>query len=305
MKGLELSKRYFEEFGKPMLERDFADKMDRLAVGLVGHGSECFGFDDSISLDHDYEAGFCIWLDKKDEEQFGFKLFRAYSKLPKEYNGIKMQKKTSFGSPYKGVHTIDEFYSFYLGENFPKTNREWLAIPDFYLAEATNGEVFFDNLGEFTRIRNYIKDRPQDVRLKKLASSLFYMAQAGQYNYKRCFLHGEKLASSMALNSFVDNCANAVFLINDRFAPYYKWKFRALKGLEKLSCVYDRLLELQSEPYNFDKNIVIIEDISSKIRLELINCGLTQDMGDYLEAYANAVNNKIRDGELRNMPIML
>ena len=305
MKGLELSKRYFEEFGKPMLEREFGDKLSRMAVGLVGHGSECFGFDDEVSLDHDYEAGFCIWLTRKDEEEFGFKLFRAYSKLPKEYGGVKMQQKSTFGSPYKGIHTIEEFYSFYLGEKFPKTNREWLAIPDFYLAEATNGEVFFDNLGEFTKVRNEIKNRPQDVRLKKLASSLFYMAQAGQYNYIRCSKHGESLAAAYALNSFVDNCANAIFLINDKFAPYYKWKFKALKNLDKLSSVYGELSKLQSEPYNYDKNVALIEAISDKIIEALISFGLSENRGDYLEAYANAVNNNIKDGEIRNLAIML
>ena len=58
MKGLELSRAYFEAYGRPMLERDFAQVIDRIAVGLVGHGSECFGFDDEISLDHDVSNGF-------------------------------------------------------------------------------------------------------------------------------------------------------------------------------------------------------------------------------------------------------
>ena len=62
MQGLELSKRYFEEFGRPMLERDFGEYLDRIAIGLVGHGSECFGYDDEISTDHDFTPGFCLWI---------------------------------------------------------------------------------------------------------------------------------------------------------------------------------------------------------------------------------------------------
>ena len=38
MKGLELSKLYFEEFGRPMLEESFPEYIDRIAVGFVGHG---------------------------------------------------------------------------------------------------------------------------------------------------------------------------------------------------------------------------------------------------------------------------
>ena len=60
MKGIELARAFYEEYGKPMIERDFAEYSDRIAVGLVGRGSECYGFDDEISTDHDFEAGFCL-----------------------------------------------------------------------------------------------------------------------------------------------------------------------------------------------------------------------------------------------------
>lgn len=66
-----------------------------------------------------------------------------------------------------------------------------MTTPDSCLAAATNGEVFRDDLGEFSRIRQSFLDMPQDVRLKKLAGHLIMAAQAGQYNFKRCISHGE------------------------------------------------------------------------------------------------------------------
>lgn len=68
-----------------MISRNFGDFENRIAVGLVGHGSECFGFDDKTSRDHDFETGFCLWLTKDDEEKIGFYLMRAYDKLKEEY----------------------------------------------------------------------------------------------------------------------------------------------------------------------------------------------------------------------------
>ena len=67
MKGLELSEAFYETFGKPMLEEQFPELLPSLAVGLFGSGSECFGYDDDISQDHDFEPGFCIFL--PDESQ--------------------------------------------------------------------------------------------------------------------------------------------------------------------------------------------------------------------------------------------
>ena len=54
MKGLELSREYYEKFGKPMLTENFPELLDKIAVGLCGSGSECFGFDDELSRDHDF-----------------------------------------------------------------------------------------------------------------------------------------------------------------------------------------------------------------------------------------------------------
>ena len=42
-KGLELSQEYYERIGRPVLEELFPAYLDRIAVGLVGEGSECFG----------------------------------------------------------------------------------------------------------------------------------------------------------------------------------------------------------------------------------------------------------------------
>lgn len=190
MKGIELSRSFFNEYGFPMLKENFPELLDRIAVGLVGHGSECFGFDDDISKDHDFSAGFCIWLPEEYEYEYGFKLSRAYSSLPNEYMGV-VRLRQSGGFAGRGVMTIEDFYRLYTGgPGAPQSTKDWLYLPVQALAEAVNGEVFYDPLGKFTEIRNKIKNgMPDDVRLKRIASLLFDTAQSGQYNFMRCLSH--------------------------------------------------------------------------------------------------------------------
>ena len=43
MKGQELSRRFYEEYGRPMLREQFGAYEDQIAAGIVGEGSDCFG----------------------------------------------------------------------------------------------------------------------------------------------------------------------------------------------------------------------------------------------------------------------
>ena len=306
MQGLELSKRYFEEFGRPMLERDFGEYLDRIAIGLVGHGSECFGYDDEISTDHDFTPGFCLWITEEDDSIFGFRLFRAYSKLPKEYLGFGSSEKSLGGKSAVGVRTISDFYSEYTGRRgAPECARDWLYTPSHYLAEATNGAVFFDGSGSFSDIRAQIKHgMPEDVRLKKIAAALAAMAQSGQYNFSRCHAHGEAGAAQIALYQFVQSGIQLIFLLNRAHAPYYKWSFRAMRALPLLSdtaCELEALLLLAENAAQKQEKI---ERICAKIVTELQAQSLSARNDAYLESHAYAVTDGIRTPAIRMLHVM-
>ena len=108
MQGLELSRRYYETYGRPMLEAKFPELVPLLAVGLAGSGSECLGFDDAISEDHDFDPGFCIWLPGEDvvDRKAAFQLERAYAALPSEFEGCKRSAVAPVGGARKGVSFI-------------------------------------------------------------------------------------------------------------------------------------------------------------------------------------------------------
>ena len=53
IKGLELSKKYFEEIYLPVIKSEFPEVFEKMAAGLAGEGSGGCGSDDEISQDHD------------------------------------------------------------------------------------------------------------------------------------------------------------------------------------------------------------------------------------------------------------
>ena len=110
----------------------------------------------------------------------------------------------------------------------------WLRLEEQYLAEIVNGELFLMGDGVFAAIRERLSRQPADVRCKKLAGRLLGMAQAGQYNYPRCIAHGEPAAAQLAVGEFVRHAIAVIFLLNERYLPYYKWQFRALRALPLL-----------------------------------------------------------------------
>ncbi|MBR4720561.1 MAG: DUF4037 domain-containing protein [Clostridia bacterium] len=308
MKGLEICEKYYFEFGEKMLDTGFSDIKNKLSVGLVGSGSECFGFDDEISRDHDFEAGFCIFIpdesiiDRKTE----FLLERAYAKLPKEFMGIKKGLLSPVGGSRHGVIRIIDFIMSKTGTyDGVLTPKQWLLTDENSLLEATNGKIFYDGSGEMTKIRKTLAYLPEEVRLKKLAGNLLIMAQAGQYNYLRCLAHGETGAAQLSVFEFVQAAINVIFLLNKAYVPYYKWAFKALKKLNKLSNLAETLEFLISSDNDIaETKAEIIEDIAKMVISELQEQKLTDAICLDLEKHAYSVNDKVSDPEMRNLHIL-
>lgn len=310
MNGIEISRAYYEQHGRPMLEERFPDLMPLIATGIFGSGSECLGFDDGISRDHDFDPGFIILLPGEDlvDRTREFALERAYAALPKSFMGIERPKMAPVGGNRRGVMRIADFFQQKTGSpDGTLTATQWLSIPQHALAEAVNGTLFHDGYGEATRIREGLSRYPADIRRKKLAAHLLLAAQAGQYNYTRCLQHREPAAAQLAAIEFSQHVMATVFLLNDVYQPFYKWRFRAMRTLPKLPFAAE-LLEYLITTNNDDRlaqdKYEVIEDLSADIVSELHAQGLTTVECADLEKHAYSVNDGIADGNVRNLHIL-
>ncbi len=310
MNGLELSRAFYRQYGAPMLHEQFPDEEGLIAVGLMGSGSECLGFDDEVSRDHDFEPGFCLLLPDESviDRRTAFLLERAYAKLPQAFMGFRRSAVAPVGGARHGVLRTADFFREKVGApDGILTVDQWLKLPLQSLLEATGGELFRDDLGEVSVIRAALSEMPEDVRKKRLAGHLLLMAQSGQYNYLRCLKHGEPAAAQLAVGEFVKSCIEVVFLLNRSYAPYYKWSFRALRRLDKLALTAETLeylLTTGNDEELAESKYDMIESTAGDIIDELMNQGLTKAICGDLEKHAYSVNDGIEDGDVRNMNIL-
>ena len=255
--GLELCRRYYEEFGKPMIAEKFHAYESVIAVGLVGKGSDCFGYDDIQSQDHDFGPRFIMWVTKKVYDEIGKELEEAYRELPDSFMGIN-RIETYHGKDRAGVMIIEDFYKNVLGfdligallqnnassptsivksmsteaklekENLP-TIKSWLAIHDYALAAAVNGEVFRDDEGIFTSYRNrLLAYYPKAVWYRKIANTCALFSQNGQYNLPRMRRRGQLVAAEMAKAECMKHAMKLYYLLNRKYAPHDKWLFKGM-----------------------------------------------------------------------------
>jgi len=304
MHGLQLARQYYEEVGLPLLQTEFAAELEAIAVGLVGDGSDCLGFDDKFSTDHDWGPGFCCWLRQEDFQVFGERLRAAYARLPTAFLG-RERNTSEWGDNRVGVFEIGAFYRGFLGrQGVPASLADWMRLPEANLAACTSGEIFRDPPGEFSRIRAHLLAHyPDDVRLAKIAARCMSAGQAGQYNFHRSIWRGEYYAAQHAETKFCADAMSIVYLLNRRYAPFYKWVHRGLAGLPRLGrFVAQKVNALIASPEYEDKKQLIVE-IAEAIVFELQEEGLSDAEGPFLVDHGPRVHARIADPGLRQLNV--
>lgn len=264
MQGLELAREFYRHC-RPLLQAEIPDIMARAAVGLAGEGSECLGCDDDISRDHDFGPAFCLWLPAADLAAHGGRVERALGKLPKEFGGLPSRLAPERRGGRVGPLAIEDFFAFFTGLREPSpTWRDWLRIPEYHLSSCANGEVFEDNLGEFSRWRSALAWYPRDVQLKKMAARCMVMAQSGQYNLPRALRRNDAVAAMLAAARFAEAALSLVFLLNRRYTPFYKWAGKIVGTLPVLGGnLRETLTALAVHPLRGEQDLDICESVEA------------------------------------------
>lgn len=294
--NLERSRELYECEGKQLIAKLFPEYTDRIAVGMVGEGSDCFGFDDEISMDHDYETGFCMWLTDNDYKKIGDKLQKEYEKLARCENRMKERR---------GVFSINQFYNQILetSNDYERgCSLDFASLKEYQMASASNGEVFYDSLGLFSEIRNKLLNYyPENIWRKRLAQSIHEFSQYAQSNYSRMMARKDSITSMLCACKAVESVLDLSYLLEHKYAPYYKWKKKGLEHtsfggrilpiLEKIaenpnqSAVWEGYRYSSASIHTADANVSMFEEIAKEILLELKKQNLVDGEELFLEVY--------------------
>jgi hypothetical protein len=305
---IEKNRRFYDKYVAGMIHERFGEYEDRIAVGIAGEGSDCFGYDDEISRDHDFGTGVCLWVEDEDMEKFGYRLSIAYNQL---VDSVERSNYTERLRERRGVMTIHNFYSNILHvdcdtKNCKMTEEDWYRLDHTCLKTATNGEIFKDDLGAFTAFRNYLLGYyPDRVWKTRIAEQLHNYASAFQVNYARCMTRRDMVAAELCKAKGIEAAMELFFLVKREYAPYYKWTYRALSKADEEGILSAKIKELAEEPIrpetwegtkylpnrlNYKDRIVSLsEEIASELEFLMAEAGLISRKIRYLEPHVDEI----------------
>jgi uncharacterized protein DUF4037 len=244
VQGLELSRRFYVEAVRPILERDFPE-LDH-AAALVGWSSEVLGYDDETSRDHQWGPRLQLFIRDSGpapdiDRALADRLPMTFAGFPTNFGptdepGVARMATVDAGPVEHRVETLtlDEHLRRSLGVN-PLDGfgvADWLVTPSQRLLELTAGEVFHDSIGELTRVRELLAWYPHDVWLLVMAGHWRRVAQL-EHLLGRAASRGDDLGSRVIAASLARDLMRLVLLQERRYPPYAKWIGTAYSRLEE------------------------------------------------------------------------
>ena len=323
--GLELSRRFYIELVRPLLDRHFAGLPH--AAALIGSGSEVLGFDTALSMDHAWCPRLLLFLPQAQAAQAEPIREMLARDLPHEFLGFPLDTVAVPGEP--GVFhmkpgmagpvdhqvvsvTLRSFIREILNwdPSQPLTAADWLSIPAQLLRTITAGAIYFDNAGELTALRAQLAWYPPDVWLYLLAAGWQRIGQA-EHLMPRAGSAGDELGSTLIGSTLVHDLMSLCFLMEKQYAPYPKWFGSAFRQLACAAHLTPALRRAQLAETWQERQAALCEAYTQLARLHNA-LGLTDPLPEqvsgfhgrpfkviHAEAFAQALQAHITDPEVQ------
>jgi hypothetical protein len=289
---IEISRDFFFEVVQPILEREFPDETAQSAFGLFGYGSEALGMDDSISRDHHWGVRIDGLMPESIPPSRRETIHqRVRASLPPSYRGHSLREGHLAGA---GL-TLDGLAAFLkrtIGiDHVPRTDLEWLSLPEEEIIHLTNGEVWHDPSGQFTAIRHALQRYyPEPVRRRRIAHWCRYFSGMGAYAMKRAILRSDEFYAATAFGKAIRWGVQLAFLLDRQYFPYDKWLMRCFERLPRLAAPLRPIVEEAvrlTTPW--ERKLALLDEMADVLDAAMVAEGLIRPhprfMGSHTSGY--------------------
>lgn len=282
IKGLELSESFFNENKALLFKKIPSNAIEYITIGLFGFGSECYGVDDEISEDHDFDQSFIILVEDSVPLTDFLKIKQAYDCLPKLYKRFCLLNQTKHG-----VHYMKEYLN-YLGVNDIKN------ISDESKALLLNGKLFYQGFAStFANLRYDIRKNSNYDFLIDLSLKALEINKYIPYNLKRSLDRGDLYTFKSLKNNLVNHLIEFYYIYHKMYLPHDKLR---LKLMDNNSIIKKWIYYI----LDHDDISKLYEEISAKIIETLHNFNVIKRINTiYIEDYKEEITSFIKEWDIK------
>jgi len=328
--GLELAGLFYRQAVRPILQTHYPNLAH--SAGLVGPGSEVLGYDDGMSVDHNWGPRVILYLSEPDHARLAGDLVQTLAQeLPFSFRGHSTHFKSVPGDPNSAVPaetgsrpinhrvqitTLPDFLRRYLGTTLEQEPgvQDWLTIPEQKLRSLVAGAVYHDGLGVLGPMRRKLAYYPHDVWLYLLSAQWQRIGQEEPFVGRTGWV-GDEVGSSIIAARLVRDLMHLCLLMERQYVPYSKWfgsAFAQLNCAGRLTPVLRRVLASTAWP-DREGHLCAAYEILSAMHNDL---GIAEPVPTRVtqfydrpfrvirgEEIASALWDAIQDPEVRALPL--
>jgi hypothetical protein len=274
---IDISRAFFDEIVKPVLEREFPEETAQTAFGVFGYGSEVLRLDDDYSRDHHWGIRInALMPDSLFQARRDAIMKTVAAQMPASWRGHPLREGFTQTGGLE-LASLEGHLARTIGiDHPPETYHEWLNLPEEDITHIIAGEVWHDPSRRFTAIRERLQEYyPEPVRRRRMAHWCRYYSGMGAYALKRATLRGNEYYATITFARAIRLGVQLGFLLDKQYFPYDKWTYAYFLRLPRMG---PRLRPLVDEAVHYntpwERKLELLDQISDVIDRTLVEDGI-------------------------------
>lgn len=284
IQGRSLSNQFYLEVIRPLLGDIPHDAC------LVGEGSDVLGYDQPISMDHDWGPRLTLFV--TDEKEAAVIRKDIIANLPESFRGFPTCKDKNASNIM--VTTVSKWLrdNLSIDDIDALKASDWFSFPQQHLLQFTGGASFSNSLGHYEHAKTILSWYPNDVWRWMMASQWYFIWGTERLIF-RTPEAGDSIGSQLNVHKLIRLIVEMSFLQHKQYKPYDKWIGSAFKRLDAGLSFEKMILETVS-CQNVKRQIDLLQNMLFQLGNTHNTLFLTRFVEPKTVNYEVGVNNAVR-----------